>query len=148
MTVTESGRFGLRSVAMLLCVYVWIGFAVGTAYGFVPIRPGVFFTLIPESIRAVVWGVTAVAGLLTCASRRWSALGLMLLIVMPLLSLVSYGLGWVMWRIPGGNEGFARGWYTAYFYLAAVGMVAVAALIPPRRRVVIVSGETEQEPPR
>lgn len=44
--------------------------------------------------------------------------------------MASFGMSWVLYEIPGGSPGYANGWYSSAFYLAAMLIPIIVSTIP------------------
>lgn len=121
-----------RTFGILLCVYIWalVGFG---ALGDVPApRPGVFHLLAPGWAGSLLWWIPAAVGLCCAWSHRASSAAIGILWFPPALVTVSYTIGWILYRLPGGNPGYPNGWYSAALYLAAVGVGVLTAMLPSK----------------
>lgn len=127
-------RFSRRTLGMLFCVYIWFLIGYGALHEVPVPRPGVFHLLLSPVLRALLWWIPAGIALACAWSHRASSTALGILWFPPAFTLVSYAVGWVMWRVPGGNPGYPNGWYSAALYLGVVGMVIVTALLPARAK--------------
>lgn len=125
-------KFSVRTFGMLLCAYVWILIGVGAFKEISIPYPGVFHLMIPGNVRGGIWLGTAAVAITFAWSRRLSPAALGLLWFMPTLQMISYGTAWLLYQIDGGNPGYQNGWYSAALYLALIGMVIMAALVPSR----------------
>ena len=133
----HSFGLGIRCSTMVLLGTVWALMGVGVLTGTSQPADGLLFTAIPAPIRGAMWVATGLLSIASGITSYHTSRALSLLVLMPMLRLVSYLLGWVLHLIPGkqlwwlGSEA-DRGWYQGLPYLTMIAFVAFAAYIPPR----------------
>lgn len=125
-------RFSVRTFGMLVCAYIWLLIGIGGFQEISRTVPATFHLAIPGVIRGGIWVFSAAIAVVFAWSRRYSPLAIGLLFFMPTLQFVSYGIGWVIYKLPGGSPGNPSGWYSSALYLALVALVILIALIPSR----------------
>ena len=128
MTITSDRFVGVRVGAMLLCAYIWSLFGIGALLETVTFVPAAFHLLIPGPVRAFAWWGAALTALVMAFLKEKTWLGLAILAAPVTFTLSSYLWSWVNFLYDG--DGSPRGWYLSSFYLAALGLVVLAAYIP------------------
>lgn len=126
--VTLRTRFGVRAQAMFLCAFIWALVGLGVLTSVAPAPPGTFHGEVPFWLSVSLWFGAALLAAITAPMRKWSALGLSILLIAPALRFLSYSTAWLLFET--GNGGYERGWYSAAVYLALLGLVYIAARIP------------------
>lgn len=123
-------HIGVRAEGMILASGIWMLVGVGIVLGFSPEQPGAWHTLIPFPMRIGLWCGTALLGILTAPSERWSSWGLALMILPPMIRVASHLTAWVFDLQPGPPPGDPAGWYSACYYLAMVMLIILLSHIP------------------
>lgn len=120
-------RLGVRGYALLLCAGIWALIAYGTAQGAGRANPpGTFHDNLPLPLRVVLWAVPAAVAVALSMSTRHDWIALALLVVGPMLRCCSCLAAWILHLT--GHPGWPGGWYSASYYVALIGIVALAAV--------------------
>ena len=104
---------------MILAGVIWALLGVGEITRTSPaaVVPGVWHLLVPAQISAAVWIATGLTAAFLAATKHNSSLGLFLLVFAPGIRFFSYFWSWIVYVIPGIQEGYDRGWFNSLFYL-------------------------------
>ena len=119
-------RIGRRGIYLLTFASIWFLTGLGTLLGLEFKHPDLIHLLVEPQTRAALWFLSALCALVAAfvVQDRW-AFGV--LCVMPAVRLGSYLWAWTASLIPGEPAGYARGWYSAIFYLLMLVLVLVTA---------------------
>ena len=123
---------GLRAEGTIIVGVIWILIGAGELVREVPLAPipGVWHLLIPAQISGFVWILTGMGATILSWTKDRSGQGLFLLMVAPGIRFFSYFWSWVVYVIPGIQEGNPRGWFNSLFYLVMILLVVFLSRIP------------------
>ena len=123
----------LRSKGLLLIATIWFTVGIGSyTPPITPIDSAWHYQLPPALVVSIWW--TAAFGAIGAAvdkqdgRRDW--LALVMCTLPPMLHLTSFATAWIIYLIPGGQPGYARGWMTVALYACMVALVWLVAAIP------------------
>lgn len=114
-----------RSWSLLLCAFIWALIGLGAATGHGGGVAGTWHDALPVAARLCLWWVPAAAAIIVHKSTRWDWVAMMLLMIGPIVRAASYLTAWVLALT--GHGGYIWGWYTASYYGALLGLVALTA---------------------
>ncbi len=123
---------GLRAEGTIIVGVIWILIGAGELAREAPVAPvpGVWHLLIPPQISGFLWILSGVGALTLAPTKDRSGQGLFLLMVAPGIRFFSYFWSWVVYVIPGIQEGNSRGWFNSLFYLVMILLVVFLSRIP------------------
>lgn len=123
---------GLRAEGTIIVGVIWILIGVGELLREAPVPPvpGVWHLLIPPQISGFLWILSGIGATILAPTKDWSGQGLFLLTIAPGIRFFSYFWSWVVYVIPGIQEGNSRGWFSSLFYLVMILLVVFLSRIP------------------
>lgn len=123
---------GLRAEGTILVGVIWILIGVKGLVREVAVAlvPGVWHLLIPSQISGFLWILSGLGAMILAPTKDWSGLSLFLLTIAPGIRFFSYLWSWVVYVIPGIQEGNPRGWFNSLFYLVMILLVVFLSRIP------------------
>lgn len=116
---------GLIGVS-LTSIFIGVGVLVDAPIFF----PSAFHFLIPENLRAFIWISAGLFGFYAGLVRKYKAVALVFLQIMPLVRFASFTWAWLMWILPGLPDGYKYGWYNAISQLGFVLTVWLLSSMP------------------
>ena len=126
-------RLGVHGYGLLLIAGIWLLVGLRIVVEPVPLPPGTWHGILPESVRIALWWSAALLCLGAAIDRngpRRDGFALAVAVVPPTIALTSYLWSWIVSLLPGEPHGYPFGWYAASLYLALVGIVWLVAAIP------------------
>lgn len=119
-------KFGRRGYSLLLMGTIWIAGGYGQLTSNVVIV-GAPHSLLPNWLQAILWFISGFIAIVCAFHKGRDDIGFATLTVLPTLYVVSHVWAWIMFLIPGEPDGSARGWFSAFFYLAMVLWVSIVS---------------------
>lgn len=115
--MTEHSR-GTRSQVLGALAVIWLLTAVGLATKSQPKIHGLIHTEVPHELRAAIWAVPGLYGLVAVWWRRADATAWALLLIPPLERFVSYLIGWGF-----GLGEYRQGWSGVLLYATIMFLI-------------------------
>ena len=131
---------GLRAEGTVLVSFIWALIGVGELVREAPVAPvpGVWHLLIPLQISGFLWILSGIGATILAPTKDWSGQGLFLLMIAPGIRFFSYFWSWVVYVIPGIQEGNPRGWFSSLFYLVMILLVVFLSRIPDNTKAPLI----------